>query len=159
SSDLEGRQIYLVNNLSRKWSRRMCWACSNKYSPDSAKCCSYCGQPLTDQRFLMTARWDRALFDGFEALTRQRVRHFSLITPVFAFYRNNMLMAVYHYDGGALLLDYGAPMSSVQILRIAVQLTDTLAHLHERGVVLRSFTASNVLIMPDGTPRLFDLDA
>ena len=26
----EDRLVYLVNNLSRKWSRRMCWACGRK---------------------------------------------------------------------------------------------------------------------------------
>ncbi len=154
----EQRLFYLVNNLSRKWSRRMCWACGNKYSPDSAKCCSYCGQPLSDQRFLMSARWNRASFDGFEALTRLRVRHFGLISPVYAFYRNNLLMSVYPYDGGALLVDFTAPLSGLQLLRMAVQLSETIAHLHEHGVVLSALRPANVLIMPDGTPRLFDLD-
>ena len=156
---VENRLVYLVNNLSRKWSRRMCWACGNKYSPNSARCCTYCGRKLEDLRFLMTSRWDSDLFTGFEALTRKRIRHFGLLAPVYAFYRNDMLMAVYHYDGGALLLDYASPLPATRVLRAAIHLCDTLSYLHHHGVVLRDFGAQNVLIMPNGSPRLFDIDA
>lgn len=155
----EGRMVYLVNNLSRKWSRRKCWACGNKYSPDSARCCTYCGSKLEDLRFLMTARWNQNRFEGFEEFARQRVKHFGLVAPVFAFYRRGLMMAVYHYDGGALLVDFPAPLPGTQVLQMTAALADTLAHLHEHGVVLRPVDALNVLVMPDGTPRWFDLAA
>jgi protein phosphatase len=154
----EDRLIYLVNNLSRKWKRRMCWACGNKYSPDTARCCTFCGHQLGDLRFLMTARWEKALYPGFEAFAKERIRHFGLLTPVYAFYRHNMMMAVYHYDDAALLLDIAAPLPSIQVLGLAKQLSDTLAYLHQQGVVLHPFRSTNVVLMPDSSARWFDLD-
>lgn len=154
----EDRLIYLVNNLSRKWKRRMCWACGNKYSPNTARCCTFCGRQLGDVRFLMTARWQKELYKGFETFAKERIRHFGLLTPVYAFYRHNMMMAVYHYDDAGLLLDVAAPLPSIHILRLAKQLSETLAHLHEHGVVLRPFSATNVALMPDSSTRWFDLD-
>lgn len=154
----EDRMIYMVNNLSRKWHRKKCWACGNKYSPDKARCCSYCGHALDDLRFLMTTRFNPELYPGFEELARARTRHFGLIAPVYAFYRHHMMMAVYHYDGGALLVDTAAPLAGPTILRMGLQLSETLAWLHGAGVVLRPFKPQNVLLMPDMSSRLFDID-
>ena len=53
----EERLLYLANNIGPKWSRRKCWACGNKYSPNTAQCCTYCRTPLQDLRFLISARW------------------------------------------------------------------------------------------------------
>ncbi len=154
----EDRMIYLVNNLSRKWHRKKCWACGNKYSPDKARCCSYCGHKLEDLRFLMSARWNRELYPGFERFARSRARHFGLIAPVYAFYRHEMMMAIYHYDGGGLLLDVASPLPAPLVLRMGIQISDTLGYLHGEGVILRGFGPQNVLLMPDMTARLFDLD-
>ncbi|MBW1878229.1 MAG: protein phosphatase 2C domain-containing protein [Deltaproteobacteria bacterium] len=154
----ENRLIYLVNNLSRKWKRRKCWACGNKYSPDTARCCTFCGHQLGDLRFLMTARWQKELYPGFEAFTKKHIRHFGLLTPVYAFYRHNMMMAVYHYDDAALLLDVASPLPSTHVLRLAKQLSGTLAYLHQQGVVLHPFRSANVVLMPDSSVRWFDLE-
>src|SRR5690606_11014283 len=73
-------------------------------------------------------------------------------------YRDHQMMAIYHYNGEGLLLDEPSPLRARVILGMARQLGDALAFLHSSGVVLRRFDAANVLVMPDGTVRWFDLD-
>lgn len=155
---MEERLVYLVDNKSRKWPRRKCWACGYKYSPEMARSCAYCATPLEDLQFLMTQRWAPAGFPPYEAFIRGRIHHFGLIAPVFAFYRGASMMSVYHYNGESFLVDAPAPLAGTYLLAVAVRCANTLAYLHQRGVVLGSLRAGNIVIMPNGSVRLFDLD-
>lgn len=152
------RLYYLVDNQSRKWPRRKCWACGYKYSPEMARSCAYCATPLEDLQFLMSQRWRPHAFPAYESFIKARIKHFGLITPVFAFYRGTSMMSVYHYNGESLLIDAPSPLSGAYLLAVAVRVANTLGYLHQRGVVLGSLTAANIVIMPNGSVRLFDLD-
>ncbi|GIH23826.1 serine/threonine protein kinase [Acrocarpospora phusangensis] len=52
--------------------------------------------------------------------------------------------------------DLGAPLPDV--LALTRRLIALVAAVHERGVVLRDLTPSNVMVAPDGTLRLIDLE-
>src|SRR6185503_17506050 len=41
-------------------------------------------------------------------------------------------------------------------IRYAVQIADALAHAHERGVVHRDLKSANVIITPEGRPKVLD---
>lgn len=154
----EGRQHYLVDNKGRKWPRRKCWACGYKYSPEMSASCAYCATPLEDLQFLMTQRWDRSLYDAHEAFLQQRIRHFGLIAPVFAFYKNDTMMSVYHYNGESYLVDAPAPLAGSYLLAIGIRVANVLAYLHMRGIVLAGLRTHHIVVMPNGSVRLFDLD-
>jgi len=154
----EGRQHYLVNNIGQKWPRRKCWACGYKYSPEMSASCAYCATPLQDLQFLMTQRWDDALFAGHELFLKARIRHFGLIAPVFAFYRGDSMQSVYHYNGESYLVDAPAPLAGSYLLAIGTRVANTLAYLHTRGVVLAGLKTHHIVVMPNGSVRLFDLD-
>ena len=154
----EGRQHYLVNNKGQKWPRRKCWACGYKYSPEMSASCAYCATPLEDLQFLMTQRWDTDLFQGHEAFLKARIRHFGLIAPVFAFYRGDTMQSVYHYNGESYLVDAPAPLAGSYLLAIGTRVANTLAYLHTRGVVLAGLKTHHIVVMPNGSVRLFNLD-
>ena len=50
----------------------------------------------------------------------------------------------------------GAPLNVA--VPLARHLVELLASIHERGVVCRDFTPNNVMVQPDGQPRLVDLE-
>ena len=154
----EGRQHYLVNNVSRKWPRRKCWACGYKYSPEMSRSCAYCATPLEDLRFLMTRRWSPTSFKAYEEFLKLRVRHFGLIAPVYAFYHGDTMMSVYHYNGESYLVDVPAPLAGSYLLAIGMRVANTLAYLHTRGVILAGLRKHQIAVMPNGSVRLFDLD-
>jgi serine/threonine protein phosphatase PrpC len=154
----EGRMLYLVNNLGPKWSRRKCWSCGNKYSPSLSKCCSFCLTPLRDLRLLMTERWSETDDEGFEAFAALRLQHFGLVTPLAVYRRLGKLLAIYHYNGEHLLIDEAAPMASDRLVMVGRFLSRVLEFLHQSGIVLRRLTPANVLVMPDDSVRVFDLD-
>ena len=149
----EQRMSYLVNNIGPKWRMRKCWSCGNKYSPTSAQACTYCGAPLLDQRFLMTQRWDAREFDAWNSWLHAKNRDPLILSPVAMVFRKNQMLSVYHYDGARLLIDAPSPLPRRQLYAIATQLAHALHFLHSTGARLRSFTAQNVLLMPDNSVR------
>jgi len=155
---MPGRALYVVDNIGPKWAGRKCWSCGNKYSPGGARSCSFCGTPLTDRRFLMTARWDRSLYEGVQLWTAARKWRLGIISPVALIYRDDVLHTVYQYNGESLLLDEPSPLHGDAILSMAVKLAEGLVFLHDNGVLLRDFGPQNVVVMPDGSVRWFDLD-
>jgi protein phosphatase len=110
------------------------------------------------RRFLVASRWDPEGFDAFEALYRLGLTHPGLAAPVDVFRHEGQLVTVLPYNGEGLLLDEGAPLSNVRILDIAQRLAGTLAFLHVNGVQLGPITRANVLISPDNSVRLYDVD-
>ncbi|HJR26097.1 MAG TPA: serine/threonine-protein kinase, partial [Acidimicrobiales bacterium] len=48
------------------------------------------------------------------------------------------------------------PIPAGEVTRLGAEVADALAYIHERGVVHRDVTPSNILCDPDGRPRLVD---
>ncbi len=154
----EHRLFYLANNTGPKWNRRKCWSCGNIWSPTQAQSCSYCQKPLRDLRLLMATRWEPHWYKGFEELINQRLRHLSLVTPAVLFYRDGRMISVYHYNGEHLLADVSAPMAPDRLVVSTHSICRVLLFLHQKGAIIPHFGAENVLVMPDDTVRVFDLD-
>ena len=152
------RMLYLVNNLDPKWATRKCWACGNHKSPKPAQACGYCGTPLTDKRFLMSARWDARYFRSFNHLYRLPTGHAGLAMPVQVFRYRDQLLAFFHYAGERLLVDSSAPLPSAGLVILAHRIAGVLGYLHGHGVVLAPFSERNFLITPEGSVRMFDID-
>lgn len=153
-----GRLFHLVNNVGPKWKSRKCWACGNRFIPDGSRVCEYCFTPLRDVRLLMSVRWESAAYKPWEAAVARRFDHFGLHTPVALYYRDQRMLSVHQYDGERFLMDEAAPWPANRLLT-AIHFTCTVAHfLLRQGVVLEQLSPRNVLVMPDDTVRLFDLD-
>jgi tetratricopeptide (TPR) repeat protein len=54
----------------------------------------------------------------------------------------------------AMVSDDGLPAETV--IRYGVQIADALAHAHERGVIHRDLKSPNVIITPEGRPKVLD---
>jgi PPM family protein phosphatase len=152
------RMHYLINNIGPKWNRRKCWSCGNKYSPSSAQACTYCGAPLTDQRFIMTQRWDKREFEAWNIWLHQKQQSPHIVSPTAMLYRQGQMLSVYPYDGGNLLIDEPSPLGRRRLYTMALELAHGLQFLHSKGVRLQNFDAGNVLVMPDKSVRIFDLN-
>jgi protein phosphatase len=152
------RMYYLINNIGPKWNRRKCWSCGNKYSPTSAQACTYCGAPLADRRFLMTQRWNRREFDAWNQWLHMKHRSPHMVSPTAMVFRHGQMLSVYPYDGSSLLIDQPSPVGRRRLYSMALELAHGLQFLHVSGARLGSFDAANVLVMPDMSVRLFDLN-
>ena len=152
------RLFHLVNNVGPKWKSRKCWACGNRYVPDGSRICEYCFTPLRDVRMLMSVRWESAAYKPWEAAVSRRFDHFGLHTPVALYYRDQRMLSVHQYDGERFLMDEAAPWPADRLLT-AMHFVCTVAQfLLQQGVVLEQLSPRNILVMPDDTVRLFDLD-
>jgi PPM family protein phosphatase len=155
----EDRQLYLVNNVDPLWQHQKCWACGERFNPDLARCCTFCGAPLRERRFLATVRRQRGRRPAWESLLNLRLDHPALARPVAAFYRDQHAVTVYPYHGERLLLDQPSPLPPAVIVPIARGLAVALGALHDAGVRLERFGSDRIAIMPDGTARFHDLEA
>ena len=152
------RMIYLVNNIDPLWSKRMCWACGNRYSPNQAQSCTLCGTPLRDQRFLLSARWHSEEFALFHSAHRLAFNQLGVVRPVLIMERDNQLLSVYAYNGERLMCDEPSPLTSPELLIVAHRLGSLLSAYHQNGMVLKDFSASQVMRMPDDSAAWFDVD-
>jgi protein phosphatase len=153
-----GRMLYLVNNLGPKWNKRLCWACGNKYSDTRARTCTFCRTPLVDLRFLATARWSKPTMAPWERWLQLRAKDPSFVRPVAMLYRGSLMITIYHYNGEALLLDEPSPLGRARVVSLARQLAGALAFLHDTGAITGPIGPEHVLLMPDGSARLYDPD-
>jgi serine/threonine protein phosphatase PrpC len=154
----EGRLFHLVNNTGPKWKQPKCWKCGNRNNEESSKTCGYCQAPFRPLKFMMTVRWDASSYKPFEAFVRKRVDHVAVLTPVVLYYRDGRMLAVYHYGGERLLLDEPSPIPADRLVKVGRFLCRMLDWLHGNGIIVRSLSPQNLMAMPDGTVRLFDLD-
>jgi serine/threonine protein phosphatase PrpC len=155
---VEGRHLYLATNVDPLWAHKKCWHCGNRYNPNQAQACSYCGTPLTEQRFVASVRHAVGRAPAWERWAQLRLRAPGLVDLVAAFYREHHPIAVFAHHGEQLLADQPAPMSSQQVLSIAVTLARALREIQGAGGLVGPFDASRVVLMPDGSARWFDLD-
>lgn len=155
---MPSRIWYLVHNDQPRWYTRKCWSCGNEHSPPSAQSCTYCAEPLRYRRFLMSARWDPISSTNYEAYARRSPTGPSIANPVALYRYREQLLACFDWDGGNLLVAEPAPLGGPFVLSAAFQLALALSRLHEYGVVLSRLDASHVLISPQGTVKLLDLD-
>lgn len=155
---VEGRHLYLANNVDPLWMHKKCWNCGNKFNPGQAQCCTYCNAPLMERRFLASVRHDPSLVSPWRDWMKLRLKHATLIRPSAAFLREGRPVTIYPYHGERLLLDQPAPMPPGILIALLHRIGVGLEALHAEGVRLSRLDASHILIMPDGSARLSDLD-
>ena len=68
------------------------------------------------------------------------------------------LLSFIPYSGEGLMLDEAAPLPNERVLGLAQRVLGTMAYLHRFGVRLHWFNRANLIVSPDGTVRLFDLE-
>jgi PPM family protein phosphatase len=154
----EGRMFYLVTDARPDKPQRKCWECGEIGTPRTEKACRSCGAAFKDRRFLMSARWESALFDAYEKFFAKGLAHPGLASPLDVFRQAEQLLSVVSYNGEGLMIDEASPLPNQRILDVAQRVAGTLAFLHVNGVRLRGLTRANLLISPDNTIRLFDVD-
>ena len=154
----EGRMFYLANDTRPDRETRRCWTCGSEENPQDATACSACESPITEQRFLISSRWEDDRFDAYEAYYQKHLSHPGIAAPVDCFRKGGVLFTVVPYAGEGLMLDEAAPLPNARILNVAQRCLGTLAFLHQEGVSLHEVTRANLLISPDGNTRLFDLE-
>lgn len=154
----EGRMFYLANDNRPDLALRRCWACGHNDTPRTAPACTNCEAPLVDRRFLISARWETDRYEAYERFFAKRLQHPGLACPVDAFRHNGVLFSVVPYGGEGLMLDEASPLPNGRILEVGQRILGTLAYLHRNGVVVAFLTRANLLISPNGTVRLFDLE-
>jgi len=154
----EGRMFYLMNDAREDRSTRKCWECGHPDNPRSRNECANCGAPCRDRRFLVSSRWVPDRFEAYEAFFRLGLQHPGLASPVTVLRQDGQLYSVIPYNGEGLMLDEASPLSNQRLLDVAQRITGTLAYLHKHGVHLHELTRANLLIQPDNSVRLFDLE-
>lgn len=155
---VEGRHLYLANNVDPLWRHKKCWSCGNRYNPGKAQSCTYCNAPLLERRFLASVRHDGSGVAAWKAWMQMRLEHPTLIRPSAAFLREGRPVTIHPYHGERLLLDQPAPVPPGIVIALLHRIAVALQALHDHGVRLARLDASHILIMPDGSARLSDLD-
>jgi len=150
--------FYLANDVRPDLPQRKCWTCGAGDSPRSATNCVQCGNTFQAKRFLVSARWETEFFDAYEGFHRKGLSHPGIATPVDVFRIEEVLFSVVPYGGEGLMVDEASPFTNARVLKLGQRIIGTMAYLHSQGVQLRRLTRSNLLISPDSTARLFDLE-
>ncbi len=154
----EGRMFYLVNDDRPDRDTRRCATCAFPGSPRTARICHKCGAALTPRRYLMSARWEVDRFEAFQTFAARRLDHPGLAKPVDWVRLDDQLLSVVPYGGEGLMVDEAAPLSNQRILHIAQRVVGALAFLAQNGILTGPVKRSNILLSPDGSIRLYDLD-
>ncbi|MCB9682443.1 MAG: Stp1/IreP family PP2C-type Ser/Thr phosphatase [Alphaproteobacteria bacterium] len=154
----EGRMFYLVNDERADRPTRRCWTCGFEGSPRAARICHQCGNALAKRRFLVAARWDMANADAYSVFAARRLEHPGVVTPIDLVRMDEQLLSVVPYQGEGLMVDEASPLSNQRVLHIGQRVLGAVAWLAAQGVRVGPVRRSNLLISPDGTVRLFDLD-
>ncbi len=108
--------------------------------------------------FRAAAASDRARFDA-EIVVLAALNHPGLVQVYDAGDQDGDAYVVLELIEGPTLaarLERGGPVPPIEVADLGIQVADALAYVHERGVVHRDVTPSNVLCGSDGRPRLAD---
>jgi serine/threonine protein phosphatase PrpC len=154
----EGRMFYLANDGRPDQPTRRCWTCHHEDSPRTATACLKCNTPFRDRRFLISARWDRSLFDAYETYWLKGLEHPGLARPWDVFRTESAMFSVVPYNGEGLMLDEASPLSNKRILEVGQRVLGTVAFLRRHGVRLKWLTRANLLIHTDNAVSLFDIE-
>jgi len=150
--------FYLANDVRPDLPTRKCWDCGFPDNPRKQASCGSCGKALRDRRFLVSTRWVRDRFDAYQRFFLKGVEHPGLSSPVDVFVVDNVLFSVVPYNGEGLMVDEASPLPNGRLLTLSTRALGTLAYLHRNGVVVASVTRANLLVSPDNSVRLFDLE-
>jgi len=150
--------FYLANDVRPDLPTRKCWDCGFPDNPRKQSSCGSCGKALRDRRFLVSTRWSRDLFDAYQRFYLKGIDHPGLATPVDVFVVDNVLFSVVPYNGEGLMVDEASPLPNGRLLTLSTRALGTLAYLHRHGVVVGPVTRANLLVSPDNSVRLFDID-
>ncbi len=115
-------------------------------------------RPVAVKLFRAAPRSDRSRFDA-EVRLLAGLNHPVLVRVYDAGSEHDDAFVVLELIDGPPLsekLKAEAPMPSEDVADLGAELADALAYIHERGVVHRDVTPSNVLCAPDGRARLVD---
>jgi len=154
----EGRMFYLANDHRPDKATRKCWQCGHQDTPRSEPRCAQCGGALRDRRYLVSSRWITADFEAYEAFFALGLRHPGLAAPIDVFRVHEQLLSVIPYENEGLMLDEPSPLTNLRTLDIGQRLTGVVAFLRHHGVRLKHVTRANLLVWPDNTVRMFDLE-
>jgi serine/threonine protein kinase len=108
--------------------------------------------------FRAAAASDRARFDA-EIVVLAALNHPGLVQVYDAGDQGGDAFVVLELIDGPTLatrLHHHGPFPAMEVAEVGTQVADALAYVHERGIVHRDVTPSNVLCGPDGRPRLAD---
>lgn len=154
----EGRMFYLANDVRPDLPLRRCWSCGHPDTPRTELVCASCKAPLKDRRFLVSARWTHHRFDAYLEFFHRGLKHPGLAPPVDVFVVDNVLFSVVPYAGEGLMVDEASPLNNARLLDLGQRIVGTLAFLHKHGVRLATLNRANLLVSPDNTVRLFDIE-
>ncbi len=150
--------FYLVNDDRPDQSTRKCWTCGSENSPSTARVCHDCGSPLVAKRFLMSSRWFASNFEAYEALADLQLDHPGIAAPSDVLRLDEQLLSFVAYKGEGLMVDEASPLANQRVLHLGQRIGGALVHLASKGVRVAPITRANLLISPNGSIRLFDLD-
>ncbi|MEO0600924.1 MAG: Stp1/IreP family PP2C-type Ser/Thr phosphatase [Myxococcota bacterium] len=154
----EGRMFYLANDVRPDLPERRCWTCGHLETPRTEAECESCGTALTDRRFLISARWSSENFDAYVDFFKKQLDHPGIATPIDVFVLEGVLFSVIPYAGEGLMVDEASPLRNARLLDVAQRIAGTLAYLQNSGVSVLWVNRANLLVSPDNTIRLFDLE-
>ncbi|MEQ1503213.1 MAG: Stp1/IreP family PP2C-type Ser/Thr phosphatase [Myxococcota bacterium] len=137
---------------------RRCWTCGFGETSRAESACGSCGSPLKDRRFLVSSRWIAARFEAYLDFFQKALRHPGLASPIDVFVIDGVLFSVVEYRGEGLMVDEAAPLHNARLLDLGQRILGTLAFLHKHGIRLAGLNRANLLMSPDGSVRLFDLE-
>ena len=93
-----------------------------------------------------------------EAQLAARLSHRAIVQVLDLISLDNVDHVIMEYVPGPSLhtLWAGNPMAVAEVVRIATELADGLAHAHQQGVIHRDLKLENILIGIDGQPKIAD---
>ena len=150
--------FYLANDVRPDLPTRKCWDCGFPDNPRSEASCGSCGKALRDRRFLVSTRWVQEHFEAYTKFFLKEIEHPGLATPVDVFVIDGVLFSVVRYNGEGLMVDEASPLPNLRLMSLSTRALGTLAYLHRHGVVVPSISRANLLVSPDNSIRLFDVD-
>lgn len=150
--------FYLVNDRRPDQEFVHCWECGKDDNPRDAAACGQCKTELRGRRFLMSARWKKQYFEAYEKFFELALDHPGLAPPIQVLRKGDQLLSIVPYNGEGLMLDEAAPLSNARVLDVGQRIAGMIALLHRHGVKLVGLNRANMLISPDNTVRLFDLE-